>query len=91
MNADDDRHLKVRLVEFKLEIWVQNVTQYVLTVEIGDKVYDLAGPPAHLGEYQARLANRGGVEMIGKDEKGRWKVYRWSIVGERFKESKEQP
>ena len=65
---------------------IQSVTEYILTVEIGDTVYDLAGPPAHLGEYHARLA--GGVEMIGKDSKGRWKIYRWTIIGERSKESR---
>lgn len=68
---------------------IQNVTEYIVTVEIGDTIYDLAGPPAQLGEYRARLRN--GIELLAKDQKGRWKIFRWTIIGERSKTAAHPP
>ena len=69
---------------------VKSATYYVLTTEIGDKVYDLQGPRLELGNYHARFteARRGwpaGVALLGRDKKGSPAEIWYRIVGERLK------
>jgi hypothetical protein len=69
---------------------VESSTYYVLTTEIGDKIYDLQGPRLELGKYHARftMARRGwpeGVAVLGRDKKGRPAEIWYRIVGERLK------
>jgi hypothetical protein len=69
---------------------VESATRYVLTTEIGGKVYDLQGPRLELGNYHARFteARRGwpaGVAVLGRDKKGSPAEIWYRIVGERLK------
>jgi hypothetical protein len=68
---------------------VESAAHYLLTTEIGDKVYDLRGPRLELGIYHARFteARRGwpaGLAVLGRDERGRPAQIWYRIVGERL-------
>ena len=73
---------------------VEQGTNYVMTTEINDKIYDLQGPRLELGNYHVRFTEASrrtpaGIEFLLKDKKGNPVAVGYTIVGERLKKSRE--
>jgi hypothetical protein len=76
---------------------VTGETTFVLTVTIGDNIYDLEGPRAELGAYRARLVPTRltllrqpiseHFELLTTDKKGKLVSFEYQIVGERPKKT----
>jgi hypothetical protein len=72
---------------------VRNVTRFVLTAVIANKVYDLEGPRIELATYRARFANPSrrhpaDLELLAQDKKGRFVAIGYRVVGERLKDTR---
>lgn len=68
----------------------RTVTEDVLTVEIGDFIYQLQGWRLPLGDYQVRAKSRRGVdgfEFLLSDKHGRPEAWFYEIIGQSKKTS----
>lgn len=69
---------------------VEYETVYFLTTEIGSKIYELRGRHLEVGDYKVRFTSASrnkapAVEFLLRDRKGKLRVVRYEISGERLK------